>query len=809
MKFLLNSFFVLLVLISSVGHSQINSPGRKSAYPDFVDTVKLNELKKKSHRTKIETSETDSLADVQKLLIENSTESVGQKLRDTLGVLSEFSRADSAVVPVRPLSKWSLAGDSVKRTDFKKKVNQGAVRKRVNESIDMARKKKSTLSGRNFTQYDYGALPYYMSNTNFPGYVFKLFGDLKINLKGLPLSVEYLYSTPKVPSGLNNYFTLRLDVNALMEQQKFRYLEQATAMRERMDSLQREKQKLNNELLFAENLRREKMAGADLPKVVKPSFQQPKINLRDSMTELTSIPGGTTFPIHSAVSDSLDIHGNRFDTSYTQIVALKQSISKIEDQLSFLDRRSKNIEYNPVVSTMDSIYPNKRTTKLASGIKSFEAGVCYPKYSAFVLNQISLKGINLGYAYKNVFFYTTYGKTIVNYSVAPLSNALGNQIQSFGSFFDWNGAGDERKIAAMKIGFGKEDKSYIGFTSLRGVDNRSATGYPEKNYAFEMDAKVRIGFVTVETAVAKSFLKNSELSAIEESTSDRKLIGSLSNSYQGRLSGTVPKLKTKISLLCRAIEPNFKSYGIGFLRSDVLRYDLKFEQPVYKLMKVAFNYRRDENNIRNRLQTKTLLRTFNYLVKAKLFHKKADLILNYVEIFHDLALLESREQIRTKSTIKTLVLTNTSKVKRVISTNNLIINNYLIKDPEQASTFNSCSLNSINQWKKWQFGISSAFSNGRLKDSANYTNAISNRLEVARQIGSKWKATIIAKHAFGYEKKITDYGCGVLINYNINKVLQFEMKVEKLVVGDYLNTLGYRDIQKFPFYGYLKCSTTF
>lgn len=796
LKFFRNIFLYILCVSGYTLYSQI--PKTKNIYTSFIDTAKIREYNKKNKlpnkEIKLDTAKT--FANVRDQLSDTSGFKQRIQLNDSLNSIGTKSR---------------LLKDSINKKLAKPKRDSSSnkIKSRIPD-----KNKALAFSGVISNQFDYGAIPYYLADNHFPASLFKSTGDCKLRVNKIPVKIEYFYSNPKYISGLNNYFTIKFDVEEYKKLTNNQELETARKMRSKMDSINKEKYKIKQQINFAELANQRRLRNFNEYR----TFQVPTNNF----SKYDTLSQFNTDTLKSSVTNSINSTKYELpsnspgysmpDTNTAKIKELKTKYDQLEKTSEDLQRKIDYIEY-PELKSKSNKNPNFPSNKFANamtGIKKFEIGMCYPNYSTFMINQMALQGANIKYELNKFFINASYGKTVSNYSVQNSQNQVIQQIQQMSNIFDWNKNPTEKKIGATKIGFGNENKNYFGTGILfgKGLVNTSSTDI-KKNLVIEFDGRFAYKFIVAEGAYAKSYIFDIYKPPVQSESSAAVPQSKWSRTFQVKLYGTIPKLLTKISLSNRTIEPYFKSYGVGFMRSDVIRYESKLEQPFGKFVKVGFNYRQDQDNIKKLHDYQTVLQNYTYIAKIKLFKKKLDIILNYSNINQQTANLLSKENILVNTKIKTAIISYLIKRKELISTNTLMMNAYIINNLNSSSTFKNYTFNSFNSHKKLQVSFLNAYNQTTFVDSLSFTNAINNGIEIGYQFSDNIKVLVGGKHAYQLSSKISQFGYSTTIYVALHKLLSIELKAEKLVIGDYINTLNYSSVKKFPYYGYIKLISKF
>lgn len=669
----------------------------------------------------------------------------------------------------------------------------------------LAKNKKVSLHGSISNQYDYGAIPYYMANNSLPASLYKSTGTIKARVGMIPIITDYFYANPKYISGLNNYYTIKFDVEEFQKLINAKNLNKTKALKIGMDSLSIVNQKLKQQLALVEY---EKILNLQKPKLDPlKELNVPGLN-SDSLLSSYK-PDSVLKIVKLTPEDSLRRIHSSIDTSLAAIKGLQKLIDNNQKKITELDQKVKMLEdpKGTLASNKPGI-PRPEGWNALSGIKKLEIGMCYPGYSTFLINQMALKGVNFQYEFRKAFINTSVGKTIYTFSVQPTTSSVLNQIQNLANMFDWNNNPNEKKIAALKVGLGNSNKSYIGIGGLFGKGTVSPFSPAiKKNYVLELDGRMVYKFINIEAAVAKSILQDN--SQINSEVLQGSQQTNLNKSVQAKVFGTVPKVKTKFSIMARQVDPFFKSFGVGFMRSDIRRYEGRVEQPLGSKVKVGFNYRHDQDNLQNLYSISTTLDNYNYYVRFKLFKKRVDLNLNYSEIVQGIKDGYINQNRVLRSNIKTVVLSYTPRLRKLISTNTVIYNLYDLSDGTKHDNLENIAFNSFNSYRKFQFNLTSSYNRSTITDSLNFTNALNSGLEIGCDVSEKVRIMIGGKHSYIIPLKTSQYGYSTSVSLALHKLFNVELKFEKLVVGDFINTLTYKDIQKFPYYGFINLISKF
>lgn len=709
-------------------------------------------------------------------------------------------------LPVNTVNPVYKKGDSLSLPHIKKpEFNKDSLSIKKNlKSVKSAGddNKKMSVHGNISNQYDYGIIPYYMANNSFPGSLFKSTGNLKVRIGKLPLLVDYFYATPKFLTGLNNYFTIRFDVSEYENSINKAKQNQISEIKGRIDSLSKGKQLLYQQMALIEAKKSGmlKMPGVpDLPQV--PVIETNTLNVPNNADSLVR-DSVTKYLSHN---DSLNAIYNSIDTSIGTVNKLKTMYEQLAGMESKLNKDLKLLENPASGEQLKNIKDGDKYTGFFTGVKKFEAGLCYPTYSTFMLSQVALKGINLNYGREKYFVNTSVGKTVVGYSVQPGNSSILNQVQNLTSLVDWKLNQNEKQVAALQAGLGKEDGSYIAIGGLAGRGSKGLNGSDVlANYVFEVKARYVYKTFGAEGAFAKSYVKDNNPGVIStEFTGSQSALG-WNNAYLGKLFGTIPKVNTKLQLQVRTIEPFFRSYGMSFTRADVVRTEFKAEQPIEKKIKLSFGYRRDEDNLKSLYSIKTILENYSYGARVKLFRKRLEIALNYNDIYQSINDKVTAIGKNIHSDVKTVVVSYVPRTKKISSTNTFLYSIYQLNDGNVKNQLENFTFSSYNGIKKVRVNITNTYIRNTITDSLNFNNLVNNNLELNYQIGKSLSIGAGGKHAYNIDSGDNQYGYNATITYNVSKFASVEVKGEKLVIGDFFNSLNYQKINDNPYYGYAK-----
>lgn len=694
------------------------------------------------------------------------------------------------------------------------------------------KKQDVEIHGTLSNQFDYGSIPYYINNSHSPASLFKSQGDLAIRVKNIPLSLNYFYINPQNATGIKNYFNLHFDSQAYQDQLKKEYAGKASEYTGKLQEAERLKQQYSQKLAYYEMSAVNPVGQPAMPGLTKQGFDTSAIgNYRSKVPQNgLDTAGYRSYADTAGLEDKALVSGRNMLSKKADSLKTKEDhdslysrIKACRDKIEFYAQEIAR--YRQAMNTLNSNDPSAlaaknsylgRAQSFLSKVKRFEVGLCYPNYSTFLINNLTLNGINAEYASDNYFVNMTYGKTVTNYLVpGQTSNSIINKFQSYGNFFDFSNNSDARKIAAAKIGVGNRSKSYLAFGALYGMGKdsyfspSSTTSLNETNLVYELDGNLQFKGYNLFGSFAKSFIRQQGV-VTDNTETGGSSDANRNNAMQLKFTGVLPVVKTKFSLGYRLIDPFFKSYGVGFLRSDNIRYEAKLEQVLSPKLKLTGSYRRDEDNILKRYTYKASLQTLTLGARAKLLKKRLDLTLNYSPIVQTISNFSDHSRTLNKSDMKNVVVSYTPKLKHFACTITALYNQYSLYDSLQIKNLETMSLSVISSFKnRLRLSAASSYFNTNLKDTTSTPNTIISSLEANYTFKNNMMAGLGAKHSYNTRYYNHQVGGSATVNIPLKKWIYLELHAERLIIGDFYTSLNVNNINRFPYYCYTKLNLKF
>jgi hypothetical protein len=759
-------------------------------------------------------------------------------LCNTVNAQNVVISTDSNLINIQPLKGNTT--DSVKAklktdTTVKEKFLTRIFKK--NDSLSFKKKITNKTSARGSVSmgYDYGIIPF-TTNMKIPEGFYSTTGTAGFKVLGFPIDVSFYYSTIKSVSGLNNYFKISYDVNQYKENLKNDVNGKIKIYTKNLDSLTRGKQTAEQRKLYMES-----MSGSidtqisseqylnykgmySIPEVpdtggLSPSFDfqipdsiknKEKINegeMPDSKTHLLKTKNDSIEYYKNLLkkSDSLKSMVSEYENKINGFTEEIDKVKKIIDEL-------KNIQ-NPNPSMVTSNDHISKYKQMLFTVKTFEIGMCYPNYSTFLVKGATVNGINVEVEKPYLYYAFTYGKTIN--TLMMNNNILQNSMQKITNmldFFDFNDVSTSRRITVFKIGYGKKDATHIhagvlygsGLTSyMEDVSEFNVTQNKERNYVIELEGRWAINSNnTIDLVYGKSSVQQADQSF---STYEKGFYGVFqkvrSNAALAAYKTSIKRTKTKMTFTSRWIDPFFKSYGVGFLRADNFRYEIKAEQPISKKIKLTGSYRKGEDNLLSLYNYKSTIRTIGAKISIK-FTRCWSMQLGYNPILQKIRTAENINIIN-RNNITTGVITYTPKAKKFTSVFNLLYSYYSISDSVRNNIFRNINFTGSSQISKSFNNYASAgwlYANST--DSIN-TNTLLFADEISYTLFKRAELSVIGKYAIT-PGTVGQPGYGIKIDVPLINRLSAEGSFERIVFGDFYSCYDAKQLKKFPYYSYVK-----
>lgn len=441
-----------------------------------------------------------------------------------------------------------------------------------------------------------------------------------------------------------------------------------------------------------------------------------------------------------------------------------------------------------------------------SYIKKLELGTINPTHSFFLANNLPMTGLNMECIQNKVYVAFTYGKTIN--TIMLTSNFIQNSIykvQNLYNFFDFTNLDEGRRITALKIGYGEKEKTHLFVGGMYGVGKMNylnpANDGKERNYVFEIDGKWDISENhSVDGVYGRSALQIDQLNYEEQSSVFNQLLGfnDRVNAAMFQTNSSFFRKKTTLKLTYRIIDPFFKSFGVGFLRNDNVRYEAKLKQKISKKITIGGFVRREEDNLLNLYAFKNLLMSYGSDVTYRLT-KKTMLKVDYRPVVQRIMFKDEAIDITNRNQIINLIATHNNRIKNTVINITGVYSFYNLQNDSAIGVYHNYNLSSTISYKsKWE----EVFSYNRFQ--SNDTSAVA-RTDFFQNdftwFTKRVDVTGMAKYSIS-DKLTPQIGYGIKSKFKITNYISWSFSGEKLILGDYFNSLAITGAEQYPYFFY-------
>lgn len=323
-------------------------------------------------------------------------------------------------------------------------------------------------------------------------------------------------------------------------------------------------------------------------------------------------------------------YGAMADFIQTEDAELLRNLDGIRDSLAVANpERLKQLEAWRTIQdvrdlgSMDASATNKalETLGLMSGAESFIAslptigvGTVFPMFSPLTVSGVRVQGASVEWnPGGTIFLQGAYGTT-----QRPLSRVDTVRLDTT-MFTTQDNSAFGRKLYAAKVGVGRREGPHLHVSAMLvaddvasnpGVPRDSTTALtPQKNWVAALDFKVEpiARMWTIQAELAGSATVGDRL-APELNTNQvpdelLSLVDYSASSYAdwafiGSTAFTIRETGTRLTGSYRRLGPGFRTLGVPNLRTDLLRYDVRFDQSFWnRQISAGVFYRRDLDNL--------------------------------------------------------------------------------------------------------------------------------------------------------------------------------------------------------------------
>lgn len=688
------------------------------------------------------------------------------------------------------------------------------------DSTETATKGSTRLveTGQLSLGYEYGLLPYLATAPPPQGNVLSE-GMLGFSVKKLPFQAQYRYSQAGAASGLNNYFTIRFDAQRYRQQLKQDLAGQQLARMDSLKNLEQQRNGLTQKLAYFEQLKSGQPGMPGLPNSnelesaaaakAQQEMATQQQNLLDSLNG--KIPGKPTLPVKPTQPTT--------GLPQTPQMSAEQleEYRKLQQQATQLDRKIRQMErfkdfntdslvdHGRVGATMEG---QSKMNKALNGLQKFEIGMCYPDHSDFLVARVPVQGVNLAYQYEGYQLFFTHGLALQpQFTARELVRNQLNPVGNFSGILNPNDVDRGRRITAVKGGYGKQEGSHLYGGVLFGKGKVSywdtTSTEQEKNYALELDGRWQLSqdhYLNVVWGRSHTQIRNPALREANNTERNQLFdLGERTNALKAEHGFHLRKTRTQLTTTVRWVDPYFKSHGVGFMRTDNLRYQLRVNQSLGKKWKVGGFVSREEDNLLKLYDYTTTL--FSYGVSTQ-FRPIRSLSLR--ADFRPMALTVDQEgqplEAANRNWISTLAATWFVRKEQHTLLITGLYTRYQLQDQGGDYHYENAQISAAQTYGE-HLKLDGSYSYFHTNDTVGFRNTHLLQNDFSFRVG-KFTTTLTAKSAVTPAE--WQWGYGAATSYSLSQGFALEASFEKLVLGESYFQLSDPAWKRFPYYSSLR-----
>lgn len=665
------------------------------------------------------------------------------------------------------------------------------------------------------TSYSYGLLVGYIdTSSSRPLQSFKTNGDFNINVATVPVRFTFNYNTLKNPFGVNNYFRASIDMEKYKEKQRLQKEKLQQISDKKIGESENIEKALIGKLGYAEIIKQRLKDEIDAQKETL-AFDQYDLSTAESQLKDSAESKIPNVEKSEYIDDS-----SRVDSLRNELKNREEELEKLLSLYNKLDSCYNQLQdLKKVQDSIQSIYTTQKTyyssfasngmnavgSKFLSHISKLDIGLTYPKTTALSSNSIPIKGVDFEYQKDKWYTSVSAGITMNNLMVTnDLVQSKLQYSQNMFNMFDFQNIKQKRFMTMLKSGYGTKDNTHLFFgirytnraVTLNDLQKDSSNVVP--SLGLELDLRLK-----------SKYLKGTTLDVIYGKTSNTELqndstylkpFSSLFSTYRThvgliKVTQTIDKLKSTVSGSLRWIDPYADMASIGVLQPNNIRIELTTKHSISNNFSFGTNFRKDRNNIDNQLDS-----TMDILLVGGTLTGS---ILDQIEVFGNLNYLTqkvNRNSTKSETNSENYMYSfggsthyKIGEYKHAIS---LAYNDYMIS-----------TLNDNGRYKNLSFQNLSKLNNGQNSISINYfmvtsTDSLPEQTIIIGDelsyIGDKTQLKLGLK--ISYSKDFgDDYGFKIELNREVFSNLNFGVKIEKFILGNFYSSYDLDRFNRFPF----------
>jgi CRISPR/Cas system-associated endonuclease Cas3-HD len=160
-------------------------------------------------------------------------------------------------------------------------------------------------------------------------------------------------------------------------------------------------------------------------------------------------------------------------------------------------------------------------------------------------------------------------------------------------------------------------------------------------------------------------------------------------------------------LTSRWVDPFFKSYGVGFMRADNFRYEVKAEQVITSKIKLTTLFRKEQDNLLSMYNYTTNLTTIGANLSIKI-SRNLTVRAGYNPVLQAVTTKDNSYSLNNRNNISNFVVTYNPHLKKINTSFNALYSYYNLTSAIQTNVFESINVNNTTMLKSGFRFLSSA-----------------------------------------------------------------------------------------------------
>lgn len=665
------------------------------------------------------------------------------------------------------------------------------------------------------TSYSYGLLVGYIdTSSSRPLQSFKTNGDFNMNVATVPVRFTFNYNTLKNPFGVNNYFRASIDMEKYKEKQRLQKEELQQISDKKIGESENIEKALIGKLGYAEIIKQRLKDEIDTQKeslvLEQYNLSTAESQLKDSAeSKIPNVEKSESIGDSSRV-DSLRNELKNREEELEKLLSLYNKLDSCYNQLQDLKKVQDSIQ--SIYTTQKTYYSsfasngmNAVGSKFLSHISKLDIGLTYPKTTALSSNSIPIKGVDFEYQKDKWYTSVSAGITMNNLMVTnDLVQSKLQYSQNMFNLFDFQNIKQKRLITMVKGGYGTKDNTHI-FLGIR-YTNRAVT---LNNLQEDSSNVVPSLGLELDLRLKSKYLKGTTLDVVYGKTSNTELqndstylkpLSSLFSTYRThvgliKVTQSMHKLKSTLSGSLRWIDPYADMASIGVLQPNNVRLELTTKHSITNNFTFGTNFRKDRNNVDNQLDSTLHLMLMGGTITGRVLNQ-LDVFGNINYVTQTITRNSSTSEMNSENYMYSFGGSTSYKIGELRNSISLAYNDYLIS-----------TLTDKGRYKNISFQNLSKLTNGQNSFSINYFKVSSTDSLPEQTIiigdelsfnGEKTQLKLGLKLSYSREFG-DDYGFKFELNRSIYSNLNFSVKVEKFILGNFYSSFDLDRFNRFPY----------